>query len=151
VLGGALSMRAWLLLAAALLGLTAAWAADDLEGFSDPALNARYQRLIREVRCVQCQNTSIAGSSVELAADLREQIREMIAEGASDSEITEFLVARYGDFIMYRPPLKPTTWALWGGPVAMLGIGLVVFWRVARSRAGQSLDDDDDEAAEEGP
>jgi cytochrome c-type biogenesis protein CcmH len=99
---------------------------------------------------VQCQNTSIAGSSVELAADLREQIREMIAEGASDSEITEFLVARYGDFIMYRPPLKPTTWALWGGPVAMLGIGVVVFWRVARSRAGQSVDDDGVEAAEAG-
>jgi cytochrome c-type biogenesis protein CcmH len=138
-----------LLLAAALLGLSVAWAADELEGFSDPTLNARYQRLIREVRCVQCQNTSIAGSSVELAADLREQIREMIAEGASDAEITEFLVTRYGDFIMYRPPVKPTTWALWGGPVAMLGIGLLVFWRVARSRAAQPMDDDD-EAEEEG-
>lgn len=136
-------------LAAALLGISGVWAADELEGFTDPELNARYQRLIREVRCVQCQNTSIAGSSVELAADLREQIREMIAAGASDAEITDFLVTRYGDFIMYRPPVKPTTWALWGGPVAMLGIGLLVFVRVARSRATQPLDDDDE--AEEGP
>ena len=122
--------------------------ANEIEGFADPEQNARYQRLIQEVRCVQCQNTSIAGSSVELAADLRAQIREMIAEGATDAEITDFLVTRYGDFIMYRPPVKPTTWALWGGPVVMLGIGALVFWRIARSRASQTLDDDDEALSE---
>lgn len=134
-----------LLLGAVLLCLAPAWAADEVVGFDDPALNARYQRWIQEVRCVQCQNTSIAGSTVELAADLRNQIHEMIAAGASDAEISEYLVTRYGDFILYRPPVKPTTWALWGGPVAMLGIGLLVFWRVTRSRAGQPLDDEDDD------
>lgn len=134
-----------LLLGAVLLCSAPAWAADEVVGFEDPALNARYQRWIQEVRCVQCQNTSIAGSTVELAADLRNQIHEMIAAGASDAEISEYLVTRYGDFILYRPPVKPTTWALWGGPVAMLGVGLLVFWRVTRSRAGQPLDDEDDD------
>lgn len=139
----------WLI--AAMLCLAPAGTSAEVEGFADPEQNARYQRWIREVRCVQCQNTSIAGSNVELAADLRAQIHEMIADGATDEEITDFLVARYGDFILYRPPVKPTTWALWGGPLAMLGVGLVVFWRVARSRAGQTLDDDEDEGPEAQP
>lgn len=141
--------RLWLFLAA--ICLAPAVGADEVQGFEDPEQNARYQRWIQEVRCVQCQNTSIAGSSVELAGDLRNQIREMIAEGASDEEISDFLVTRYGDFVLYRPPVKPTTWALWGGPVAMLGIGLVVFWRIGRSRAAQPLDDDDDDDDDERP
>jgi cytochrome c-type biogenesis protein CcmH len=132
-----------ILLAIAVLSATTVWSAAPLDGFDDPKLNARYQAMIREVRCVQCQNTSIAGSSVELAADLRRQIHTMIAEGASDAEITEYLVTRYGDFIMYRPPLKPSTWVLWGGPVAMLAIGLLVFGRIAVSRARQPIADDD--------
>lgn len=136
-----------MLVVAPLAIVTLGSGADEIEGFEDPEQNARYQRLIQEVRCVQCQNTSIAGSSVELAADLRAQIREMIAAGASDAEITEFLVTRYGDFVMYRPPVKPTTWALWGGPVVMLGIGALVFWRIARSRASQTFDDDDDDGS----
>ena len=115
------------------------------EGFDDPVLNARYQAMIREIRCVQCQNTSIAGSSVELAADLRRQIHEMMAEGASDAEITDYLVTRYGDFITYRPPLRPSTWALWAGPLVMLALGLVVFLRIARSRARQPIEDDEPE------
>jgi len=139
------------LLGLALLSAATVWSADPLEGFEDPELNARYQTMIREVRCVQCQNTSIAGSSVELAADLRRQIHRMIEEGRSDAEITDYLVTRYGDFIMYRPPLKPSTWVLWGGPVAMLALGLLVFVRIAVARARQPiLDDDLDDAAADG-
>lgn len=113
------------------------------ETLSDPALDARYQALIREVRCLVCQNQTIADSNADLASDLRREIREMLVDGASDGEIADFLVARYGDFVLYRPPLQPNTWALWGGPAAMVLIGLIVFARVMRSRSGQPLDDDE--------
>lgn len=113
------------------------------EGPSDPALNARYQALIREVRCLVCQNQTIADSNADLASDLRREIREMIESGATDNEISDFLVARYGDFVLYRPPMQPNTWALWGGPAAMVLIGLVVFARVMRTRSRQPLDEDE--------
>ena len=142
LLGGQLRMR-FLTLCLLVCGTLAAQTNSSYEGFDDPALNARYQALIREIRCVQCQNTSIAGSSVALAADLRRQIHRMMEEGASDSEITDYLVTRYGDFVTYRPPLRPNTWALWGFPVVMLLLGGFVFARIARNRAGQPIQDDD--------
>ena len=132
-----------LLALTALTFLAAAGGAQTPETLSDPALDARYQALIREVRCLVCQNQTIADSNADLASDLRREIREMLVEGASDAEIADFLVARYGDFVLYRPPLQPNTWALWGGPAAMVLIGLIVFARVMRSRSGQPLDDEE--------
>ena len=132
-----------LLALTALTLLAAVGGAQTPETLSDPALDARYQALIREVRCLVCQNQTIADSNADLASDLRREIREMVVAGASDAEIADFLVARYGDFVLYRPPLQPNTWALWGGPAAMVLIGLIVFVRVMRSRSGQPLDDDE--------
>lgn len=97
--------------------------------------DARYQALITELRCLVCQNQSIAESNAPLAADLREQVRVQIAAGRSDAEILEFLTARYGDFVLYRPPFKLRTWLLWIGPFALLGAAaLVAAFFVRRSR-----------------
>ncbi len=128
---------------ACLLILRSAWAIDPEPPFEDPVLEAEYRQLISEVRCLVCQNQTIADSNAPLAADLRREIREMMGEGASREEVIEFLVARYGDFALYRPRLQPSTWALWGAPVFLLAIGLVVFARIVRVRMGQPLDDSD--------
>ena len=112
------------------------------EPFADPALEAEYQALIREVRCLVCQNQTIADSSAPLASDLRREIRELMAGGASSNDVSQFLVERYGDFVLYRPPLQPTTWALWGAPFALCALGLFVFARVVRARLQQPLGED---------
>ena len=112
------------------------------EPFADPALEAEYQALIREVRCLVCQNQTIADSSAPLASDLRREIRELMAAGSSRDDVSQFLVERYGDFVLYRPPLQPTTWALWGAPVALCVLGLFVFARVVRARLQQPIDED---------
>jgi cytochrome c-type biogenesis protein CcmH len=99
---------------------------------ADIEIEKRMVTISEELRCLVCQNESLAGSHAELAQDLRREIRKMIGEGKSDQEILDFMVARYGDFVRYRPPIKPTTWLLWGGPFLLLlgGIGgLVVFLR----------------------
>lgn len=111
-------------------------------GFEDPALNERYRALLNEVRCPKCLNTSIADSDAPIAADLRREVHRKMAEGASDDEIVEYLVSRYGEFVVYRPPVQPTTWALWGGPVVLLLIGGLVFARILRDRASRPLDED---------
>lgn len=129
---------------AALLGMMrVALAVDTNPPFDDPALNERYQTLIREVRCMKCQNESIADSPVDVAADLRREIHTMIGDGKTDKEITDFLKARYGDFILYRPPLEPKTWALWGAPIALLGIGGLAFARIVMTRVRQPIEEDD--------
>jgi cytochrome c-type biogenesis protein CcmH len=88
----------------------------------DPVVEARLVKISEELRCLVCQNESLAGSRADLAMDLRREIRTMIKTGKSDQEIRDFLVARYGDYVLYRPPVKPTTWLLWAGPfVLMLG------------------------------
>jgi cytochrome c-type biogenesis protein CcmH len=136
-------MRGALCAALLAMGLmTAAWAVDSEPPLSDPALQARYEALIREVRCLVCQNQTIADSEAPLAADLRREIRDKFANGESESDITDFLVARYGDFVLYRPPVEPKTWALWAAPAALVVVGLLVFWRVLRSRLQQPLDED---------
>ncbi len=119
------------------------WAIDPEPAFDDPALEAEYQSLVREVRCLVCQNQTIADSSASLATDLRREIRRLFAAGASRDEVVEFLVARYGEFVLYRPRLQPATWALWGAPVILLLIGGAVFVRVLRSRFSQTLAEDD--------
>lgn len=132
--------RGWLALLLTLLA-TAAFAIDTEDAFDDPVMNARYRALIHEIRCMKCQNESIADSPVDVAADVRRQVRDMMAEGMSDAEIKDYLSSRYGDFILYRPPLKPKTWALWGGPVALLLIGGFVFARVVRNFSRRPIDD----------
>lgn len=102
----------------------------------DPALEKRVMGLAHELRCLVCQNQTLADSNAPLAIDLRNQIREQLARGASESEVREFMVARYGDFVLYKPPLKATTLLLWFGPFLLLAAGAVLLWRrVARRRA----------------
>ena len=121
----------------------AARAVEQYESFEDPALQARYQAIINEVRCLTCLNRTIAESQTPLAADLRREIRELLANGSSDEEVVDFLTARYGDFVMYRPPLRPSTWALWGGPVAFLLVGAIIFAGIVRKRVRQPIEEDD--------
>ena len=121
-----------------------AFGIDESERFEDPGLQARYEALIDEIRCLVCQNQTIADSNAGLAADLRREVREMFAEGATEEQIAEFLVDRYGDFVLYRPPLKPTTWLLWAGPALLVGLGLIVFTVTLLRRSAQPLDQDGD-------
>jgi cytochrome c-type biogenesis protein CcmH len=121
-----------------------AHAVDPVE-LEDPALQARYRALLQELRCMQCQNQSIADSPVGLAGDLRREVRELLLKGRSDAEIRSHLVARYGDFILFRPQLNARTAWLWAAPGVLLLIGLVVAVRVVRDRAARA-DATDDEA-----
>ncbi len=97
---------------------------------SDPVAAARAVQLANELRCLVCQNQSIAESNAELAVDLRHQIRDQIAAGRSDDEIVDFMVTRYGDFVLYRPPFKTATLLLWVGPLLLVLAG---FWTLARA------------------
>ena len=102
---------------------------------SDPALEARMLAITSELRCLVCQNQTIADSHADLAVDLRRQVRELIAQGRTDAQIRDYMTARYGDFVLYRPPLKATTAALWLGPAALLAIALVALaLTIARRR-----------------
>ena len=134
-------MRRHLIALGCVLFLSTAWAIDPEPPFEDPELEATYQALINEIRCLVCQNQTIADSNAPLASDLRREIRQMMGEGASRAEVVEFLVARYGDFVLYRPPFQSTTWALWGAPVFLLAIGAVVFVRILRVRMSQPLEE----------
>lgn len=100
----------------------------------DAALDARLKKLETELRCLVCQNQTLADSNAELAGDLRREVRDLARAGKSDDEIKAYLVARYGDFVLYNPPLKSTTWLLWGGPFALLGGGGLLWWVVLRQR-----------------
>ena len=105
------------------------------EPFDDPELQARYDRFTNELRCLVCQNQTIADSNAGLASDLRNQTREMLISGASDEEIIRYMTDRYGDFVLYRPPVKPKTWLLWFAPVLFLLIGIVFAARIIRHRS----------------
>lgn len=95
----------------------------------DPVVEQRLIVIAEELRCLVCQNESLAGSRADLALDLRREVRELIKSGKSDAEIKDFLVSRYGDFILYRPPVKPTTWLLWFGPLLLV---LGAIWLLIR-------------------
>lgn len=130
-----------------LLAGAPASASDAPAEFSNPALAARYDVLLGELRCLVCQNQTIADSHAELAQDLRAQVRTMLASGKSEAEVREFMVARYGDFILYRPPFKATTLLLWVGPFGLLLAGIWGLRRIAVNRrrvvgdAGLSVDE----------
>ncbi|MEY3799052.1 MAG: hypothetical protein RLZZ406_353 [Pseudomonadota bacterium] len=113
----------------------------------DPVLEQRLISISEEMRCLVCQNESLAGSRSDLANDLRREIRTLIKEGKSDDQIRNFMVERYGDFVLYRPPVKPTTWLLWIGPFIILLIGIAGLLTYLRRRnnavSNIPLSDDD--------
>ena len=127
--------RLMVLLAALMLPFSVLHAEEAKPLADDPAVEARVQKLGEELRCLVCQNQNIADSHADLAMDLKKQLREQIADGRSDREIKDFMVERYGDFVLYRPPLKATTVLLWAGPFALLLIVIVLLLRRLRSRA----------------
>ena len=121
-------MRVLVLVAAAIIGLAVAHAQNVFEprGFSSPEHELRYHILIDELRCLVCQNQTIAESNADLASDLRREVYRMVEDGRSEEEIAGFMVARYGDFVLYRPPLRGGTVLLWVGPFLLAAIGLTV-------------------------
>lgn len=106
----------------------------EVQDFPEPRQEQRYRSLIDELRCLVCQNQNLADSNAELAQDLRQQVRTMISQGQSDDEIIDFMVARYGDFVLYRPPFRARTALLWLGPGLILLLGLVILVRFVRQR-----------------
>lgn len=100
----------------------------------DPEIEARLIRLAEDLRCLVCQNESLAGSHAELAEDLRREIREQMKAGKNDKEVVAYLTERYGDFVLYRPPFKPVTYLLWLGPLLFLGIGLTIWFMTLKKR-----------------
>jgi len=110
----------------------------------DPALRERLKKLEEELRCLVCQNQTLADSNAPLAEDLRREVRELAAQGKNDEQIKEFLVQRYGDFVLYKPPVKETTWLLWFGPFILLAGGLATWYLVLRRR--RRADDGDGDA-----
>jgi cytochrome c-type biogenesis protein CcmH len=134
------------LLATLLFALAgAAFAIDTEKAFEDPALQARYEQINRELRCLVCQNQTIADSNATLAGDLRREVREMIAAGKTDDEIREFMIARYGDFVLYRPRMTATNFLLWAAPVLLLALGAFIGIRYVRRQAAE-VDSDSPEA-----
>ena len=132
--------RIRLLFAAVLLAGCAGVMAAGLEAFdfSGNVDEDRYKHLIVELRCLVCQNQSLADSDAGLAQDLRREVWELMDQGQSDAQIVEFLVTRYGDFVLYNPPVKPSTYILWYGPFVLLAIGLLVLVRTLKRRSIQT-------------
>ena len=136
------------LLLLAWLGLATAQEARPLA--EDPVLEAKVLAIAEELRCLVCQNETIAASHADLAVDLRKQIRQKLQQGQSREQIVDFMVQRYGDFVLYRPPIKRSTWLLWGGPFLLLLAaltGLALSIRRRRRLAGTPLQDDQAERA----
>ena len=127
-------MKSLLLIAATLLCLGASFAKDAAPLADDPVMEQRLISISEEMRCLVCQNESLAGSRSDLANDLRREIRTLIQEGKSDDQIRTFMVERYGDFVLYRPPVKPITWLLWIGPFVILVIGIAALLMYLRRR-----------------
>ena len=134
-------------IAGLLLGLFAALftlgaGAVDLNGqLEDPALQSRFESIAKELRCLVCQNESIADSNAELAVDLRRQVREMLVAGKSDDAIFKYMTDRYGDFVRFAPPLGPKTFLIWGAPFIVLILGVGIIFRVVRQRSHMPLDE----------
>ena len=125
-----------------LLLASTAFAIDVGQSFDDPELQARYEKIIAEVRCLKCQNQTIKDSNAFLAKDLRREIRRLLEEGKTDNEIYDFLVARYGDFALYRPRTSGRTLILWIAPMLFLLFGAFTLVRVVQRRMALPIDDD---------
>jgi cytochrome c-type biogenesis protein CcmH len=127
-------MKRWLIIFLALFGTLGLQAKEAAPRAENELTEKRLIAISSELRCLVCQNESLAGSNAELAQDLRREIRGLINEGKSDGEVMDFMVSRYGDFVRYRPPLKGTTLLLWFGPAALFLIALVSLVRYLRRR-----------------
>ena len=125
-----------------LLGGVPARALDANGQLEDPALQARFENIAKDLRCLVCQNESIADSNVELASDLRRQVREMLVAGKSDAEIFDFMTDRYGEFVRFNPPVDRKTALIWGAPFIVLLLGVVIIIRIVRGRSRMPLDDE---------
>jgi cytochrome c-type biogenesis protein CcmH len=130
-----MKLRSLLLVCAALIFSNVVMAKEAVDLAADVVVEKRMIAISEELRCLVCQNESLAASHAELAEDLRREVRKMIGEGKTDKEIMEFMVARYGDFVRYRPPVKPTTLLLWGGPFLLLAGGIAALVAFLRRRA----------------
>ena len=113
--------------------------------FTGTAEETRFHKLVAELRCVMCQNQSLADSNAQIARDLRREVLELMRQGKSDREIKDFLVARYGEFVLYRPQMESKTWLLWFGPALVLLAGGFVVARVVRGRSDKSAPGDDEQ------
>ena len=133
-------MRAIVALCVGLLLASGAGAKEAVPLAEDPAVEQRLISIAEELRCLVCQNESLAGSHAELAEDLRREVRILIKQGKSDQEVKDFLVSRYGDFVLYRPPVKAQTLLLWLGPFAFLIVGIAVLVGYLRRRTGKVLE-----------
>jgi cytochrome c-type biogenesis protein CcmH len=107
----------------------------------DPALQTRFEQITKDLRCLVCQNESVADSNAQLAGDLRRQVREMLLAGKSDDEIFKFMTDRYGDFVRFNPPLEAKTLLIWGAPFIMLLLGGFIVVRIARQRAHMPIEE----------
>jgi cytochrome c-type biogenesis protein CcmH len=140
-------MKRWLVLLLLSLAVASGWAKDAAPLADDPVVEQRLIDIAEEMRCLVCQNESLAGSRADLAVDLRRELREQIRQGRSDAEIREFMVSRYGDFVLYRPRVKPITYLLWAGPFVLMIAGVVVLMmylrRRGRATANASLSQDE--------
>jgi len=136
----ALMLLSLLLLSGPGYGLAAAI---DSFTFDTPGQEERFKRLSNELRCLVCQNQTIADSNADLAQDLRREVYGMVKAGQGDAEIIDFLVSRYGDFVLYRPPLNPVTTLLWTGPFILIAIGLFFMLRFIRQRVASSAAESD--------
>ncbi len=140
-------MKIFLLMMLCALSFSSSFAKDATPLADDPVTELRLISISEEMRCLVCQNESLAGSRSDLANDLRREIRTLIKEGKSDDQIRNFMVERYGDFVLYRPPVKPITWLLWIGPFIILLIGIAVLFTYLRRRNSAvttiALSDDD--------
>ena len=138
-----------LLVAAVLLGdMAHARSVFEPRGFTSPEHEERYHTLIDELRCLVCQNQTIAESNADLASDLRREVYRMVEEGRSAEEVTGFMVARYGDFVLYRPPLRTGTILLWAGPFVLAATGLTVLALHVRRRRRAASDPIDERSRE---
>jgi cytochrome c-type biogenesis protein CcmH len=138
-----------LILVVGLLCASLAWAVDSAPAFADAQLQARYEALTHQLRCLVCQNETIADSGATLAADLRRELREQLAAGNSDEQVLKFMTDRYGAFVLYKPPFEQRTWLLWLGPALFLLIGAAVAVRIVLQRARlAALQPDDEEESE---
>ncbi|MBL8319132.1 MAG: cytochrome c-type biogenesis protein CcmH [Burkholderiaceae bacterium] len=133
-------MLKWWLCAGALLLAAGASAKEAEPAAADPAIEARMVRIAAELRCLVCQNQTIADSHSGLAEDLRREVREQLKRGASDEQVVQYMTDRYGDFVRYRPPFKGTTLLLWAGPAVLLVAGIGVLAIVLRRRAKMTPD-----------
>ena len=141
--GTARRLLAAMLGVAALVAANAVLAVDNTPAFSDPALQARYYGLTHEMRCMQCQNEALADSNVSLAADLRLEIHNLLQAGKSDEQIRDYMVARYSEFILFRPRMSLRNAWLWAAPGLLLLAGLVVAVRIVRTRSRLPIADED--------